>query len=142
MDREIEEKKKVLKVKKLGECIGCYSCMLVCATMVHKNFSLAKSAIAVRTSGGYQGRMVVNICRGCSSPECVEACDFQALLPRDGGGVKYKRENCTGCKACINTCVVQAITFDQEEEKVIICLQCGQCVASCPHDVIEMGVLQ
>jgi len=130
----------ILKVKELGQCIGCYSCMLACGSIVHKNFSLTKSAISIKTSGGYQGRMVVNICRGCVEPSCASQCDFGALTPRTGGGVQFHSDQCTGCKKCINACLAKAIKFDQEEKKIIVCIQCGSCVKVCPHNVLEMEV--
>lgn len=131
---------KVLTVKNIGQCIGCYSCMLTCATTVHNDFSLLKSAISVKTSGGYQGRMVVNICRGCLNAPCATDCPFGALSQREGGGVVYYLDKCTGCKKCIVSCPIGAISFNEEEEKVIVCKQCGACVKQCPHDVIGMEV--
>ncbi len=134
------EQKPILKVKKLGQCIGCYSCMIACASIVHRNFALTKSAISVKTSGGYQGRMVVNICRGCVKPSCEAQCETGALVSRDGGGIRFYPKKCTGCKKCIEVCMARAIKFDQETNKIIACIQCGKCVERCPHDVIEMEV--
>lgn len=141
LETEISKKEqKVLKVQNNGQCIGCYSCMLACATTIHKSFSLTKSAISVRTSGGYQGRMVVNICRGCIEAPCVKACPFEALLQRSGGGVKFDAKKCTGCKRCLSGCPIGAIGFDEEEKRAIVCIQCGACVKLCPHRVIGMEV--
>ncbi|SET69329.1 Fe-S-cluster-containing dehydrogenase component [Natronincola peptidivorans] len=133
---------KVLKVINIGQCIGCYSCMLACSTQVYNNFSLQKSAIRVKTSGGYQGRMVINICRGCMAGACIASCPSNALEARAGGGVILHREACIGCKKCISACIGRAITFDKEEKKVILCRQCGICVDSCPHHVIDMEEVQ
>ncbi len=135
-----EREPEVLAVKNIGQCIGCYSCMLACSTNIHKSFSLLKSAILVKTSGGYQGRMVVNICRGCLTAPCVEECPHNALSQRQGGGVLYRPENCTGCRKCIVGCTVNAIGFDEEEKKIIVCRQCGACARQCPHDVLGMEV--
>lgn len=138
MKTESHKKRKLLQVKNIGQCIGCYSCMLACATMVQHNFSLHKSAITIKTSGGYQGRMVVNICRGCIGGNCIKACDYNALEAREGGGVIYHQDNCIGCKKCVDACVAMAIGFDEVEKKAIICKQCGICATSCPHEVIIM----
>lgn len=135
------EKNRVLSVKNPGQCIGCYSCMIACATGVHRNFSLDKSAILIKTSGGYQGRVVVNSCRGCHDPNCVKMCPEDALNKRIGGGVVFKRDICTGCGKCIGGCVIGAIRYDKEEKRPIVCIQCGLCTEMCPHSVIEMEVL-
>lgn len=141
MEAETSKKQqKVLTLQNIGQCIGCYSCMLACATTIHKNFSLTKSAIRVKTSGGYQGRMVVNICRGCGEAPCAMACSFEALLQRNGGGVKFSPNKCTGCKRCVISCPIGAIGFDEEERRAIVCIQCGTCVKQCPHKVIGMEV--
>ncbi len=129
---------KTLMVKNLGKCIGCYSCMIACATRVHKNFSLNKSAILIKTSGGYQGRVVVNTCRGCENPNCVESCTEGALSKRIGGGVVFEKNMCIGCSKCITGCTVGAIRYDKEEKNPIVCIQCGLCAEVCPHNVIEM----
>jgi len=134
-------KNKVLCVENPGQCIGCYSCMIACATGVYNNFSLDKSAILIKTSGGYQGRVVVNSCRGCKDPNCAKMCQEDALCKRDGGGVIFKKDICTGCGKCINGCAVGAIRYDKQEKKPIICVQCGLCTEMCPHNVIKMEVL-
>jgi len=135
------KKNKVLSVKNPGQCIGCYSCMIACATGVYNNFSLDKSAILIKTSGGYQGRIVVNSCRGCEDPNCAKMCPEDALQRRVGGGVVFNKDICTGCGKCIGGCAVDAIRYDAEDKVPIICVQCGFCTEMCPHNVIQMEVL-
>ncbi|KAB3529037.1 4Fe-4S dicluster domain-containing protein [Alkaliphilus serpentinus] len=131
---------KILQIKNLAQCIGCYSCMIACSTLVHRDFSLLKSAIRVKASGGYQGRVVIDICRGCQDGQCVEACPTNALTSRDGGGVLFHQDKCNGCKKCIDACLISAIAYDKDHKRAIPCLQCGLCVESCPHQVIKMEV--
>lgn len=52
--------------------------------------------------------------------------------------IKDKRK-CTACKACYNTCPVEAIAFIEDEEGFGYpktdqgkCIQCGKCLKSCP----------
>ncbi|ABR49297.1 4Fe-4S ferredoxin, iron-sulfur binding domain protein [Alkaliphilus metalliredigens QYMF] len=133
-----QENTKRLQINAIEQCIGCYSCMLACSTSVYEDFFIGKSALTVKTSGGYQGRVVVNICHGCMIPSCAQACTEGALEFREGGGVHFNEEKCTGCRKCQLNCVAQAIKFDYETKKPIICRQCGICARRCPHQVISM----
>jgi Fe-S-cluster-containing dehydrogenase component len=132
--------KRVLRAVAMSKCIGCCSCMLACARNVHGDYSPVKSAVRIHSSGGFQGRFVANICRACLHPACVEACHSGALSEREGGGVKLIQEKCIGCRKCIDACSVKGITFDEQENIPIVCLQCGSCVKSCPHNVLSMEV--
>lgn len=131
---------KILQAPGMNRCIACYSCMLACARTVYKSFSPRQSAIQIRTQGGLQSKLVADICRGCLDAPCAEACRVEALLPRKGGGVKFNPAKCTGCRACVEACVVKTIHFDEQREKPIICIQCGTCTRFCPHGVLTMEV--
>lgn len=129
---------KVLKTTQMSRCIGCYSCMLACARLVHKSYSPRHSAVQIKSSGGLQGKLVADICRGCAEPACAAACIVEAIVPRKGGGVRFRKDKCTGCQACIAACVVNSIKFNEQEQKPVICIQCGTCASYCPHDVLVM----
>ncbi|MDF2546980.1 MAG: 4Fe-4S ferredoxin iron-sulfur binding domain protein [Anaerosolibacter sp.] len=135
-----KDRNKVLRAVDMSKCIGCCSCMLACARNVHGDYSPVKSAVRIHSSGGFQGRFVANICRGCIRPACAEVCHSGALNERSGGGVKLVKEKCIGCRKCIGACSVQGIIFDEQENKPIVCLQCGSCVKNCPHNVLSMEV--
>jgi Fe-S-cluster-containing dehydrogenase component len=129
---------KILKAEGMAKCIGCYSCMLACARMLHGNFSPRKSAIQIRSTGGLQSKFVALICRGCANPPCAEVCMTEALRKRVGGGVIFKQDLCIGCRKCVQACSAEAIFFNEDEKKPIICIQCGSCTNFCPHQVISM----
>lgn len=131
---------KILQAKGMNRCIGCYSCMLACARVVHKSFSPRYSAIQIRTRGGLQSRLVADICRGCLEAPCAAACTAEAILPRPGGGVRFSRKKCVGCGACAKKCVVQVIYFDERDCRPVVCIQCGICLRFCPHEVLSMEV--
>jgi Fe-S-cluster-containing dehydrogenase component len=129
---------RVLTVKRISRCIACYSCMLACTRTVYGQFSLAKSAIQIRTRGGLQSKLAADVCLGCAEPPCASACPREALRPRAGGGVRFARARCDGCAACVEACIARVIRMDPEENLPIVCVQCGTCVRYCPHEVLEM----
>ena len=129
---------KVLRAQEMSKCIGCFTCMTVCSAFNHRDHSLQKSCIHVKTSGGLEGRYVSTVCLACRNAACEEACPTGALLVRKGGGVTLKDEFCIGCKRCINACTALAISFDEDKSKPIICKHCGICAQYCPHDCLVL----
>lgn len=51
-----------------------------------------------------------------------------------------KKENCTGCGICIETCAYKGIRLDSKGIAEITenCILCGQCVDSCPAEALYM----
>lgn len=131
---------KIIKVKEMRRCIGCFSCMTSCAVANQHNHSLAKSAIKIKTSGGLlSGRMVAVVCVGCTGVRaCAEACPTSALADREGGGVTLLPDRCTGCQKCVAACTFGAVNFDSTTNKPIICKHCGVCSQFCTHGCLEM----
>jgi len=129
---------KVVKADEMNKCLGCFACMLVCASINRKNHSIRKSAIHVRTSGGMQGRFIAALCHACQIPRCAEVCPCGALDIRKGGGVLLDEHKCIGCRRCQKVCVVMAIGYDEDARKPIICNHCGLCAKYCPHDCLTV----
>lgn len=139
-DAPKDKRPRVLMAPGMNRCIACYSCMMACARMVYRSFSMHKSAIKIRTRGGYSSKFVANICRACIDPPCAKACCVQALVPREGGGLRFFRDRCIGCRKCASACVVQVVDFDEIEKKAIVCIQCGNCAKFCPHECLTMEI--
>ena len=129
---------KILQPKEMNKCIGCFTCMNVCAVVNQKNHSLIKSAIKVRTVGGMESKFIAIVCLGCQEPACMEVCPGQALEKREGGGVLLKSEKCIGCRKCENACIMRAVNYDNETRKPIICRHCGMCARFCPHGCLQL----
>lgn len=132
---------KVLRVKDIDRCIGCYSCMLACARLVFKSHSIVKSAIRVRTRGGLQSKWGADVCRACPDAPCAAACTAGALLPRPGGGVIFKKSKCTKCDACTDACIVHVIHAGDDGYPVL-CIHCGACARFCPQEVLWVEELK
>lgn len=133
---------KLLTAPGMGKCIGCYSCMLACSRDVQRSFSPQYAAVRIRTRGGLQSKLAADICRACENPPCAEACRYQALTPRKGGGVKLVDERCTGCGDCITACPVGYILINPATEKIVMCNHCGICTKFCPHDVLVLAEVE
>jgi len=129
---------KVLRAHDMSKCIGCFTCMIVCSAFNHKDHSLKKSCIHIKTAGGLEGRFVCSICLGCPGAACEEVCPTGALTSRKGGGVTLKEDLCIGCKRCIKACTVMAVNYDEDSGKPIICNHCGICGHYCPHDCLTL----
>ena len=126
-----------MKTAGMSKCIGCFSCALVCAAVNSKSHSFNKSRIKIRSYGGVSGKFSETICHGCKEPAaCAEACPTDAIVARKGGGVTVNKKLCTGCKRCIDACVVGAVGFCEETKLPLICHHCGMCAKYCPHECI------
>ena len=107
--------------------------MLVCAGVNSKSHSLTKSRIKIRTYGGVSGKFTDTVCHGCLDAACIEVCPSNALVVREGGGVKLVKEACIGCARCVKACSVGAIDFCEDTKLPLICGHCGVCAKFCPH---------
>lgn len=126
----------ILQIEDRRKCIGCLSCRQACARL-RGDFSVANSALDVKTSGGLSSEFIINICRACNEPACMEACPVEALTKRNGGGVVFHKDKCTNCGACLKNCSISAIRMDSENYP-IICNHCGYCTKYCPHRCISV----
>jgi Fe-S-cluster-containing dehydrogenase component len=129
---------KTLVAMRMDRCIGCQSCSLACARLVHGRLSWYTAGIRIGSSGGISTGFEARVCLACDPPPCAAACPTGALTPRKSdGGVKQDKKLCIRCGACVAACPVGAIVED-ELKNPYVCIHCGRCVAYCPHDCLEM----
>ena len=129
---------KVLRSVNMSRCIGCFACMLVCAAVNRRDHSTKKSCIKILTYGGMSGKFIDVVCNACREAACAEKCPTNALKPRKGGGVKMDKKLCMGCRRCKSSCLLDAVSFDEELLQPLICHHCGICAQYCPHDCLEV----
>lgn len=129
---------KVLRTLEISKCIGCVTCMNICAMVNHQNHAMTKSSIHIKTAGGLSGRFIAIVCHACREAACAENCPTKALTPRKGGGVILNEELCIGCRRCVSSCTTGAVSFDEDINKPIICRHCGACAQFCPHQCLTM----
>lgn len=137
LSKEVSSRPKRLVIKDPGLCVGCQLCMYACARRF-PDAGLAKSAIRVRSVGGFERGFVVIVCRACPDPPCAKVCPTDALIRRKGGGVILNPSLCIGCGNCVEACPFGAIQWDITLDKPVICAHCGYCVDFCPHDVLGL----
>ncbi|MCP8322603.1 MAG: 4Fe-4S binding protein [Candidatus Methylarchaceae archaeon HK02M2] len=128
---------KRLSVIDVDLCVGCQCCMFAC----NRRFAeagLSRSAIHIKSVGGFERGFVVTVCRACSDPPCARVCPTNALVRREGGGVTLHMNKCIGCQNCLKECDIGAIFWDKNMNKPVICVYCGYCVDFCPFDVIKL----
>lgn len=125
-----------LAVVDTERCVGCQSCMFAC-TRRQGEAGLAKTRIGVRSVGGMERGFIVVVCRACQDPPCARVCPTDALVPRDKGGVNLDFTKCTGCGYCREACILDAIFWNDEINKPMICVYCGYCAKFCPHGVLK-----
>ncbi len=128
---------KILTAPHMERCIGCHSCALACARLVHKRLSWETSGIRIHSTGGLSSGFTAERCLACEPAPCVAACPTGALAQRKQGGVIFKKKLCILCGDCVPACPVNAI-FQESDGTIYVCVQCGQCVDYCPHDCLEM----
>lgn len=129
---------KILRASRMERCIGCHSCSLSCARLVHKRLSWSTAGIRISSAGGLSTGFEARTCVACQPAACATACPTGSLTQREGGGVKVERALCIRCGNCASACPVNAIYLDPEESFPYVCIHCGRCVQFCPHECLEM----
>lgn len=130
---------KILRASKMERCIGCYSCSMACARLVHKMLSWNTSGIRISTAGGVSTGFEAKVCVACSPAPCALVCPTEALTQRRGGGVIMKRNLCIRCGECARACPVDAIYIPSHDGTPYLCIHCGRCVAFCPQGCLEFN---
>jgi len=128
---------KILTTPRMERCIGCHSCSLACARLVHKKISWQTAGIRIHSSGGLSTGFIAQHCLACLPAPCAAVCPTGAFSQRPGGGVIVKKNLCIRCGDCAAACPVDAIFLDRSGEP-FVCIHCGRCVSFCPHECLEM----
>jgi Fe-S-cluster-containing dehydrogenase component len=100
------------------------------------------SSIGIHSAGGFERGFVVVVCRACADPPCARVCPTDALVPRDGGGVRLSEDLCIGCGNCTPACPFGAVFWDVQQGKPQICIYCGYCARYCAYDVITLEEIE
>lgn len=126
-----------LTTPRMDQCIGCQSCSLACARLLHRRLSWHTAGIRIRSSGGLSTGFVAIRCLACEPAPCAAACPTGSFRQRPGGGVVVKKKLCIRCGDCVAACPVDGVYRDDQGE-VFVCVHCGRCVEFCPQNCLEM----
>jgi Fe-S-cluster-containing dehydrogenase component len=134
-------------------CIGCHACTVACKTEHEVPVGQFRTWVKYVESGTYPDttrRFGVMRCNHCTDAPCVKACPTHALFTRDDGIVDFDKDNCIGCKTCMQACPYDAIYIDEETHTAAKCNFCAHrvdaglepaCVVVCPTHSIWVGDL-
>lgn len=128
---------KILRASHMERCIGCHSCSLACARLVHKTLSWDRCGIRIASAGGLTTGFEAKTCLACDPAPCALACPTEAMRQRKDGGVTYRSKLCIHCGQCAKACPVDAIFMSPDENAPYVCIHCGQCVNFCPQNCLE-----
>ncbi|MFO8019760.1 MAG: 4Fe-4S dicluster domain-containing protein [Promethearchaeia archaeon] len=122
------------------KCIGCRICEQICSMAHFGITNPAKSRIRIFRDDAAQMDFAV-YCHQCSDAPCIQACEFDALVhDKKKGSIRVKKENCIGCRKCIEECPYAAPSIYPTENHILICDLCGgspECVENCPEHAIQ-----
>jgi len=130
----------IVRPVNVERCISCFSCIFACSRRTG-HVDIGHAALRIKatpppTAGGSGGNFIVIMCRACTEPVCLEACNYDAIKRKPGGGVIINQVKCVGCGDCTEACPLSAIFVDPLRKKAVVCIHCGECVEWCPHDIL------
>ncbi|MDP7130982.1 MAG: 4Fe-4S dicluster domain-containing protein [Planctomycetota bacterium] len=90
------------------KCQGCVSCMLSCSLINEgvENLSLSRIQIIQNSFEKWPDDVMIEQCRQCVEPKCLEACPVDAIEanPEHGNVRQVNLEKCIGCGLCAEAC--------------------------------------
>jgi Fe-S-cluster-containing hydrogenase component 2 len=114
-------------------CTGCRICETACSLAKERVINRAKSRIRVFRSDVL--KLKIRVCLQCKRPACMAVCPVSAIY-KHGDQVSVDEERCTGCGECVKVC--DRLFMAPEEERVLMCDQCGACVPKCPEKALSI----
>jgi Fe-S-cluster-containing dehydrogenase component len=119
------------------KCWGCRACEVACKQENRAPDGTRLIRIIEDGPREIDGRLQfvfrAQRCRHCDDPACASACAVGAITKRADSVVVLERDECIGCRACIEACPYDAIAFD---EAATVALKCNLC-----HHRLDQGLL-
>lgn len=121
------------------KCAGCRYCEMICSFRHEARFSPSLSKVRVIKEDKY-GLDYPVFCHQCEPCPSVDACPTGALTRSGLGFIQVNEAACTGCGACVDACIFDAVHLD-ESSKPLVCDLCGgepACVERCPTGALSL----
>ena len=102
----------------LKKCIGCHACSVACKEAHGTPPSVTRSRVERKTEGTYPNvrkNIVPMLCMHCENAPCAEVCPTGATVQRADGIVTVNKDECIGCKSCMNACPYGARYYREDE---------------------------
>lgn len=140
-----------------SRCIGCNTCVIACKQWHDVEPGPAK---LIRVHQWEKGafpdidlRVMPLMCFHCENPNCLEACEHDAIYKEDKyGAVLVNKDKCVGDRKCFEACPYGTPQYksDDKQEKMLKCTMCIDrleeglaplCVLSCSLRALDFGPL-
>ena len=132
-------------------CIGCHACTVACKAENEVPVGSFRTWVQYAEKGTFpqvRRHFAVLRCNPCTSAPCVTICPVNALEKRPDGIVDLDRDECIGCRACMQACPYDALYLNEDRGTVEKCHFCAHrvernlepaCVTVCPVEAIVHG---
>lgn len=142
---------KYAKIIDNRKCIGCHACSVACKSENQVPLGTFRTWVKYVEKGKFPNsrrHFQVTRCNQCENPPCVRICPTAAMYQRPDGIVEFNKDQCIGCKACLEACPYDAIYVDPESHTAAKCHFCAHridrglepaCVVVCPERAIIVG---
>jgi Fe-S-cluster-containing dehydrogenase component/formate-dependent nitrite reductase membrane component NrfD len=132
-------------------CIGCHACTVACKSENEVPVGSFRTWVQYAEKGVFpdvRRHFAVLRCNHCTSAPCVTICPVNALEKRPDGIVDLDRDECIGCRACMQACPYDALYLNEDRGTVEKCHFCAHrverklepaCVTVCPEEAIVHG---
>lgn len=147
----------------LARCNGCRNCQIACKDehcgqpwLPYADEQPDTGHFWMKVNERTRGQVPVvkvayqpTLCAHCEDAPCERACGADAFSRREDGLMLIDPAKCTGCKACIAACPIDAIYLNAEKGIAQKCTGCAhllddgwsvpRCVDSCATDALRFG---
>jgi tetrathionate reductase subunit B len=122
-----KSKSKVSPVKRYGmaidlrKCCGCQACSVSCKSEFNVRLGGYRSWVNESEKGKFprtQRFFLPRLCNHCETPGCTRVCPTKASYIRDDGIVMVDKDQCIGCRYCMQACPYGARYFNWLNDKL------------------------
>jgi len=109
-----------------------------------KDYDLMINILRANVTADEEGRLVVEISGDKSAVDkgIKYLSDLGVKIQPVAQDVKWNKDKCDHCTACISICPTEALILDRKTMTVSFdnkkCIMCGLCIPACPYKAIEI----